>query len=111
MLGGLAFLLDGLFWIDVLRHVHLVADPLLGPLIGVMSIGIMRVLYRAGSPPLSELKLSLPPPPHTHPHNPPPQYFPRLTVLEFRIISVYPFKHLSHVLPTLPIAAFVFSPA
>src|SRR5262245_58867842 len=109
MLGGLAFLLDGLFWIDVLRHVHLVADPLLGPLIGVMSIGIMRVLYRAGSPPLSELKLSL--------HHlkllikDPPQWFHRLTVLELRIISVYPFKQRSHVLPTLPIAAFVFSPA
>jgi apolipoprotein N-acyltransferase len=47
MLGGLAFFLAGLFWIDTLHHVHLVAYPLLGPLIRVMSIGIMGILYRA----------------------------------------------------------------
>src|SRR4029453_9951863 len=90
MLGGLAFFLDGPFWIDALRHVHLVTDPLLGPLIGVMRIGIMRVLYRAGPPPLSGLKLSL--------HHlklllkDPPQQFHRLTVIELRIISVYPIQ-------------------
>src|SRR4029450_709203 len=47
MFGGFALFLDRHFRIDRLGHVYFVASPLLGLLIGVMGIGIMRVLYRA----------------------------------------------------------------
>ena len=39
-----------LFGLDALHHVNLVADPLLGPFIAIMSIGIMGVLHRLGGP-------------------------------------------------------------
>ena len=56
---GSPFFFVGSSWIDSLHHVYLVADPLVVPLIGIMSLGIMRVLYRARGPLANGIKLSL----------------------------------------------------
>src|SRR4029077_16024582 len=100
MFGWLAFFLDRHFWIDRLGLMHFVAGPLLSQLIGIMGIGIMRVLYRVRRSLGAEFNLSL-----DHFEllaKDSPQNFHRFAFSELRISSVDPLKQISHVLSTLP---------
>src|SRR4030095_203943 len=102
MFGGFALFLDRHCRIDRLGHVYFVASPLLGLLIGVVGIGIMRVLYRARRSLGTEIKLPL-----DHFEllaKDAPQNFHPFAFSELRISSVDPLKQLSDVLPTLPMA-------
>ena len=58
MFGGLAFFLDRFFWIDRLGHMHFVAGPLLGLLIGIMRIRMVGVLFRTSRPLGNNFQLS-----------------------------------------------------
>jgi hypothetical protein len=102
MFGWLALFLDRHFWIDRLGHMYFVAGPLLSQLIGIMGIGIMRVLYRARRSLGNKFQLSLD-------HfkllvKDSPQKFHRFAFSELRILCGDPLQQISHILSTLPMA-------
>ena len=101
--AGSPFSLIGSSGSTRLGHVHFVAGPLLGLLIGIMRIGIMRVLYRARRPHGWQAP-AFPRPLRTARQRLAAEVSPLRVQRAWDVRCIDPLKQLSDVLPTLPVA-------